>query len=484
MSVGMRMPLAKLYGMRRENTVTLKPRESATVLLNSIQRFFSERKLTDAKLVYHDKELFSCHKAVLSAFSSYFETLLAGTENCTVLSLDAVNPDNVEDLKYILQYMYGHTVTLHRNRVQHLLESAKIFGVTALHKTLEAQLVREMTHSQEQIGSTTGHSGKKKPPKPQSNNITVKPTAVASILLVSFQRFKSEQKFLDAKILAADVQLHTAHKLVLAAYSRYFESLLETTETLAILNLDEVDSVHVDLLKEILLYMYGHQVEIKESQIDSLISAARIFGVTSLSDGELSRIATKLRSGGTNLQSNSSGNATIYYQPSLGSVLQQNSVVEKPNRPVRSDYNFARTEPAAPSPPVSETSITGESQKETAKPIVLSSPIPSVMSRSLPLLTSVTNTSRIGESSQYQQFGLLFKDLGDSLTLFSGFYSMSSPSFSLSSGIDESLTLANVSDSFAMEEVIGGDETSPNSLYDTDHMIGSDIIGKRLSLGN
>lgn len=238
--------------------------DADNILLTGTQRFFVENKLLDVKVSWKDVILLKCHKIVLASFSSYFETLLEGTTGCAILSLDAVKDEYVEHLQNIVKFMYGYNITAKRKNCAQLLEAAKIFGVTALIKLLELQM--------------------SKPPSSENadENVILKSFAVGSVLLVHFQRFKDDTKFIDVKISCQNRVLFSCHKLVLAAFSSYFESLLVKTEGCAILNLDAVDSLYVSQLEILLNFMYGRLIFGEQTDFELLKDAAKVFGIHSM----------------------------------------------------------------------------------------------------------------------------------------------------------------------------------------------------------
>lgn len=124
--------------------------------------------------------------------------------------------------------------------------------------------------------------------------IALRPSGIGALLLVNFQRFKLDGKFIDAKICCHDQILFACHKLVLASFSAYFETLLLNIEGPAILNLDAVDALYVRQLATIIDYMYGKTNWIKPDALDILRDAAHLFGVQALESGELERIRKRM----------------------------------------------------------------------------------------------------------------------------------------------------------------------------------------------
>lgn len=120
-------------------SVVIKPSEAGNVLLRSIQRFYAEKKLFDVSISCKGRTLFGCHKLVLASCSSYFETLLSDTDGFAILNLDAVDSGYVKHLNMIVDFMYGHNIVIPKitSVCQQLYEAARIFGVTALVKSLD-----------------------------------------------------------------------------------------------------------------------------------------------------------------------------------------------------------------------------------------------------------------------------------------------------------------------------------------------------------
>lgn len=166
--------------MRRasdKKVYSLKPVEAGNVLATAIQRFFAEGKLVDVKISSGNVVLLSCHKIILSSFSTYFETLLMETEGATVLNMDSISAKHAEQLRSIINFMYGYNIQVYRHECALLMEAAKMFGVSALIKTLQSTLERTPQH--------------------QDAVIVLKPTGISSLLLVNFQRFRKVHRRQD-----------------------------------------------------------------------------------------------------------------------------------------------------------------------------------------------------------------------------------------------------------------------------------------------
>lgn len=239
--------------------------DAENILSTGVQRYFAEQKFVDVKISWKNSVLVECHKIVLASFSTYFETLLETTTGCAILSVDAVSETNVNHLRSIVSFMYGQNICIKRHDANELLEASKIFGVTALIKLLNMQ-----------ISKTPDVCG-------DEETLILKPSVFGSWLLVNFQRYKNISKFVDVEISCQNMLLFTCHKLVLASFSSYFESLLIETEGCAILSLDAVDTLYVGQLKFLLNVMYGYDIAemlVDDRDVDLLKDAANIFGIT------------------------------------------------------------------------------------------------------------------------------------------------------------------------------------------------------------
>jgi hypothetical protein len=126
--------------------------------------------------------------------------------------------------------------------------------------------------------------------------IVLRAAAMSSLLLINLQRFRREGKFIDAKIgsRTEDTNYTPCHKVVLAAFSEYFESLLLSTDGAAMLSLEAVDPLYARQLASIFDYMYGVRLTLDERKINVIIDAAKVFGIHSLQTGELVRLRQTL----------------------------------------------------------------------------------------------------------------------------------------------------------------------------------------------
>lgn len=59
----------------------------------------------------------------------------------------------------------------------------------------------------------------------------------------------------------------SCHKLVLAAFSTYLETLLQSTETCAFLGMDQLEPIYVRQMRYIFDYMYGVSVKLDDKQV-------------------------------------------------------------------------------------------------------------------------------------------------------------------------------------------------------------------------
>ena len=62
----------------KKDVMTLKSIGLSALLLVNFQKFRGLEKFIDVKIAYNGLPCYSCHKLVLSCFSSYFEKLLQG----------------------------------------------------------------------------------------------------------------------------------------------------------------------------------------------------------------------------------------------------------------------------------------------------------------------------------------------------------------------------------------------------------------------
>uniref|UniRef100_A0A914W134 Uncharacterized protein n=1 Tax=Plectus sambesii TaxID=2011161 RepID=A0A914W134_9BILA len=249
----------------------IKPNEAGKVLLAAAQRFQTESVLTDVQIVRNGEILTVGHKVVFAAFSYYLEQLLQGTDGLAVLNVDSISETHVKHIIPIVGFIYGHNTVVRAEEVGEFLEAAKVFGVSSVSKCLTQEVVNQAS----------------------GTLITIRPAATASLLLVSLQRFRGLNQFIDAKVSFDNGVSFSCHKLVLAAFSTYLETLLQSTETCAFLGMDQLEPIYVRQMRFIFDYMYGVPVKLDDKQVALFCDAARIFGIHSLDDGDLAKMRDK-----------------------------------------------------------------------------------------------------------------------------------------------------------------------------------------------
>ncbi|XP_076858786.1 kelch-like protein 23 [Brachyhypopomus gauderio] len=111
-------------------------------VLDALHGFYSRGLFTDITLRTCTGQLFHCHKAVLSARSSYFKvmfTLDMRERSHGVINLSGVD---AETLSALMDYVYSSKVSITQANVQSLLEAADLLQFSSLKKACEEFLVR------------------------------------------------------------------------------------------------------------------------------------------------------------------------------------------------------------------------------------------------------------------------------------------------------------------------------------------------------
>uniref|UniRef100_A0A9J7ZWG5 Kelch-like family member 23 n=1 Tax=Cyprinus carpio carpio TaxID=630221 RepID=A0A9J7ZWG5_CYPCA len=111
-------------------------------VLEALHEFHSSGLFTDVTLQSSSGLLFHCHKAVLSARSSYFRvmfTLDMRERLNNTISLPCING---EILGALVSYIYTSKISITQNNVQSLLEAADLLQFNSLKKACESFLIR------------------------------------------------------------------------------------------------------------------------------------------------------------------------------------------------------------------------------------------------------------------------------------------------------------------------------------------------------
>ena len=113
-----------------------------TELLDTLREFYTCGLFTDIALTCASGEVYRCHKAVLSARSSYFRvmfTLDMRERSDELITLPGIDADILDVL---LTYVYTSRVTITQSNVQSLLEASDLLQFSAVKRACEEFLIR------------------------------------------------------------------------------------------------------------------------------------------------------------------------------------------------------------------------------------------------------------------------------------------------------------------------------------------------------
>uniref|UniRef100_A0A0N5A8A7 BTB domain-containing protein n=1 Tax=Syphacia muris TaxID=451379 RepID=A0A0N5A8A7_9BILA len=221
----------------------------------------------------------SAHRLMLSAYSSHFETALAAIQPSKNITLE-VDPKitvvigvEKEELLEIIDFMYSGRI-----RGNFRIESSRALGCTSLTLLLE------------------NHRFNLQP------NVVIEDRLHSQRLLQSFFRYRSENKFIDCTVNCQGIPVLKCHRVLLAAYSSNFESILMTTERCSSVTVDvdmQVTGVSSVDLRSLVDFMYTGFIRTPVRRYRLLRNAALTLGVGRLVeaiDGELALNADQLSS--------------------------------------------------------------------------------------------------------------------------------------------------------------------------------------------
>lgn len=117
---------------------TTHPKE----LLDMLREFYTCGLFTDIALKCASGKIYRCHKAVLSARSSYFRvmfTLDMRERSDELINLPGIDADILDA---IITYVYTSRVTITQNNVQSLLEASDLLQFSAVKRACEEFLIR------------------------------------------------------------------------------------------------------------------------------------------------------------------------------------------------------------------------------------------------------------------------------------------------------------------------------------------------------
>ncbi|XP_053561061.1 kelch-like protein 35 [Bombina bombina] len=115
----------------------------ATQILQSLNVYRKSGIFTDVVLLIDGQE-FPCHKATLSANSSYFRAMFSG--NLRETNLKTVKIQNISSptMSLLLDHMYGESIIIHQDNVEQILEASDLLQICRLRAAcvdfLESQL--------------------------------------------------------------------------------------------------------------------------------------------------------------------------------------------------------------------------------------------------------------------------------------------------------------------------------------------------------
>lgn len=113
-----------------------------TKLLDTLREFYSSGLFTDIALTSSSGQVYRCHKAVLSACSSYFRVMF--TLDMRERSNDLINLPGIDSdiLDALITYVYTSKVIITQSNVQSLLEASDLLQFSAVKRACERFLIR------------------------------------------------------------------------------------------------------------------------------------------------------------------------------------------------------------------------------------------------------------------------------------------------------------------------------------------------------
>ncbi|VDP22606.1 unnamed protein product [Soboliphyme baturini] len=196
----------------------------------SLTTYLQHRKFADVTLQSDGKVVCCCHKAVLAAFSTHLESLFSETKESPRITLDIdsyLSGVSQSDLIKIIDFMYGGQTLPSPT----LFESARALGILRLMKLIETCDPKE----------------------------SIVDSDHATTISAALRRFCCDRKFTDVTVRHENVCLVSCHRLVLAAYSEYFETALEADEAAPFVYLDingTNDGISTTDLQNVIDFMY------------------------------------------------------------------------------------------------------------------------------------------------------------------------------------------------------------------------------------
>ncbi|KAM6985747.1 kelch-like protein 23 [Aplochiton taeniatus] len=111
-------------------------------LLDALRDFYTSGIFTDIALQCATGQIFHCHKAALSARSSYFKVMFTADMKERSNSLIKLTGIDSEVLNTLLNYVYSSKVSITQSNVQTLLEAADLLQFNSVKQACEDFLVR------------------------------------------------------------------------------------------------------------------------------------------------------------------------------------------------------------------------------------------------------------------------------------------------------------------------------------------------------
>ena len=100
----------------------------------------------------------------------------------------------------------------------------------------------------------------------------------------SFRKLRNAEDFYDVTLVSDDQQQVSAHKIVLAAASGYFENILKKNQHSHPLLC--LEGIAITELKNIVDYIYNGELEIYQDYLDTFLHVAKRFQIEGLIQGE------------------------------------------------------------------------------------------------------------------------------------------------------------------------------------------------------
>lgn len=231
-------------------------RHHADALFAYMQQLKSTNHFLDVVVKCDGTFIMSAHRLILAAYSTHFETALAAVQPSKSITLD-IDPKitgvQAEELREIVGFMYSGRV---RGTLR--VESARALGCSSLTSLLENQRFS------------------------MQPNVVFEDRLHSQRLLQALFRYKSENRFLDCIVNCQGIPVLKCHRILLAAYSSNFESILMTTEKCASVTVDvdtQVTGVSSADLRSLVDFMYTGFVRTPVRRYRLLRQAATTLGV-------------------------------------------------------------------------------------------------------------------------------------------------------------------------------------------------------------